>query len=106
MLDGFNKPLARRYVNQQPQLDRSGLNMTGLNATTTNMNGNTLLNITGMTRLNPVHGRHGDQSYVTRRFQDPPSQSRILQFEDMAPTETALESSMAKDEEVSRLFRD
>ena len=66
------------------------------------MNGNTLLNITGMTRMNP---RNADLSYVTKRFQDPPSQSRILQFEDMAPTESVGESSMIKDEEMSRLLQ-
>ena len=47
--------------------------MTGLNATTTNMNGNTLLNITGMTRVNNHNGKNVDLSYVTKRFQDPPS---------------------------------
>lgn len=64
------------YKGNPGQFDRSGL---GLNQTNTMLGGNTVLNITNLTRNTHFQRlqNENDQSYQ-RRYQDPPSHSRII----------------------------
>ena len=94
------------YKGNPGQFDRSGL---GLNQTNTMLGGNTVLNITNLTRNTQFQRlqHENDQSYL-RRYLDPPSQSRIIQFndEEMQNRSVTEQSSMLRDEEVSRMFQD
>jgi hypothetical protein len=67
------------------------------------MQGNTMLNITDMTRAAKQNGQQ-DQSYMTKRHQGPPSQSRFINLQELTSLEDT--SYLQQDAEVSGMLKD
>jgi|TARA_B110000285_G_C15109499_1_gene610147 threonine aldolase len=70
------------------------------------MHGNTMLNITNMTRKELAGKQNGqqDQSYVTKRHQGPPSQSRFINLQELTSLQDT--SYLQQDAEVSGMLKD
>lgn len=104
-LRSLNKPLQQKFMAAPNQSNnRSGI--LGLNITNAAGNtylANSILNMSKNTAFQNLNKQ--DQSSYLQRYQDPPSQSRILQMDDIMQQSTSgVESSIQRDEEISGIL--